>query len=125
MNKLNDPKGIAKYLMKHETKNQPVFVEYEYLSSLIKYYYRGSNKIFFLFEYNSITNPDSLRIFYNTLLDDKWVKNSSIWYVSDKNDYDSYLRKEIDKKFIKIKEEMFFNHKMVYLLKQKTSEGSN
>ncbi|MFZ0456116.1 MAG: hypothetical protein WCE54_09130 [Ignavibacteriaceae bacterium] len=122
MNKSNDPKGIAEYLMKHGTKNQPVYVEYHYLSSLIKYYYRGYNKIFFLFEYNSIANTDSLNIFYNSLLDDKWSKKNSIWYVSDTNDNDSYLRKEMDKKFIILKEKIFFNHKTVYLLCQKTLE---
>ncbi len=119
MKKNNDPKGIAEYLMKYETKNQPIYVEYKYLSSLIKYYYKDSNNIFFLFEYNSITNPDSLHIFYDSLLN-KWSTNNSIWYVSDFNDNDNYLRKEIDEKFIKLKEEMFFDHKIVYLLRQKT-----
>lgn len=125
MKKINDPKGIAEYLMKYGMKDQPVYVEYEYLSSLIKYYYKGSNKITFLFEYNNITNPDSLRIFYNSLLEKKWNKKNYIWYVSDINENDSYLRKEIDNKYIKLKEEMFFKDKMVYLLKQKTGKSSN
>jgi len=116
--KRGDSKHIAEFIMKNEGNDQPVITEYKYLNPLIKYYYNGPNNISFLFEYDTLKDDDSLKTFYNSVIN-KWMNNDRLWYISDNNEYDKYLRQKINDEFKILKEKKFFGNKLVFLLKKK------